>query len=165
MYGHILFNSFKVVSDSTNISNNEGSTDHRTTTLPSLGTSGVLNVKEENQSQPVMPPLLTPEGPDARVQGLNRSLSSEQQQNVQMFVVKEEDPLVLNEPQIIQQPSNGKRRNGDLCTSTGKWGSNIFIFINMLLSWNAFETLRPCCCLVFCGDLNFEKMTSKVKYK
>lgn len=146
MYDQILFKSFKMVCDSTN----EGGTGHRTTTLPSFGTSGLLNVKEENQAQPVMPPLLDLEGPDARVQGLNRSLSSEQQQNVQMFVVKEEDPLVLNEPQIIQQPSNGKPRNGDLRTSTGKWGSNIFLLINILLSWNAFVTFRPCLCMLHC---------------
>ncbi|XP_062394859.1 uncharacterized protein LOC134082861 isoform X2 [Sardina pilchardus] len=105
-----------VACDSTNVPNNGASTDHRTTTLPSLGTSALLNVKEEDQSQPVMPPVLSLEGADARTPLISRSLSNEQQLGVQMFVVKEEDPLVLNEPQFIQQPTNGKKSH--LCTST-----------------------------------------------
>lgn len=127
-----LFKSFKVVCESLNVPNNEGSADHRITTLPSVGPSGVLNVKEEDQSQPVMPPMLSPEGPCVRAQGLSRSLSNDQQHSVHMFVVKEEDPLVLNEPQIIQQPSNGRRKNGDVSTSTGKWENNISFNLGLL---------------------------------
>ncbi|XP_031431631.1 uncharacterized protein LOC105891837 isoform X3 [Clupea harengus] len=105
----------QVVGASTNVSSNGTSTDHRTTTLPSRGTSGLLNIKEEDLSQPVMPPVLSPDGDGARGPLINRSLYNEQ--GVQMFVVKEEDPLILNEPHTVQQPSNGKRRDGHLSAS------------------------------------------------
>ncbi|KAG5271063.1 hypothetical protein AALO_G00175470 [Alosa alosa] len=120
-----------VVCDSTNVPTNGATTDHRTTTLPSLGTSGVLNVKEEDQSQPVMPSVLPPEGADARAPLINRSLSNEPQPGVQMFVVKEEDPLVLNEPQIIQEPTNGNPPKSHLCTTSTVAVSDLPVESNM----------------------------------
>ncbi|KAL2084339.1 hypothetical protein ACEWY4_019857 [Coilia grayii] len=110
----------QVVADSTNIQNSGASADHRTTTLPTVGTPGALGIKEEELSQPVMPPVLLPEAAAADARGplINSPLPVEQQQGVQMFVVKEEDPLVLNEPQGSPHTPNGKRKDGPLSTSS-----------------------------------------------
>ncbi|XP_028837971.1 zinc finger protein 576, tandem duplicate 1 [Denticeps clupeoides] len=83
----------------------------------------VLTSKEscERQSEESLPEMMTSQNQGFPVRGIlvRQSSACEQQRGVQMFVVKEEDPLILNEPQSVTCQSHHEARDGQSSTAFG----------------------------------------------